>query len=91
MYIASIDIKTAFDVARPRHLAEIIGNQDDHGWITAALLQEMKRHEGHAAFESVESRFHLTRCIRQGSVEAPTLWLRVVKQILVECGEKNGR
>ena len=45
------------------------------------FLREMKVLEGHAAFEHVESKFKFTRCIRQGSVEAPTLWLKQAMQI----------
>ena len=37
MYEASINIKTAFDVAKPKRIAEIVGGQDAHGRITAAL------------------------------------------------------
>ena len=96
MYIASMDSKTAFDAARPQHIAKIMGDQDVHGLITAAFSREMRGLEGHAAFEHVEIRFKCTRCIRQVSVEAPTLWLKlamhffwnVEKERLVE--EKDG-
>ena len=33
MYIASMDIKTSSHVARPKHIAKILGKQDTHGWI----------------------------------------------------------
>ena len=33
MYIASMDIKTSSHVARPKHIATILGKQDTHGWI----------------------------------------------------------
>ena len=39
MYMASMDINTAFDVARPKHIARITGDQDVHGWITAAFFR----------------------------------------------------
>ena len=42
----------------------------------------MKGLEWPTAFATVESKFNLTRCIRQGSVEAPTLWPKVAQQIL---------
>ena len=32
MYTASMDNKAAFDVARPRHSATMLGEQDTHGW-----------------------------------------------------------
>ena len=37
---------------------------------------------GHATFGNVESKFQFTRCIRQGGVEALTLWLKLAMQIL---------
>ena len=54
---------------------------DVRGWIIAALLREMDGLEGHATFESVESKFSCARCIRKGSVEAPRLWLNMAMQI----------
>ena len=71
MYFASMDIKTAFDKARPRHAAKIMENRDTHGCLIAALLREMSGLEGKAMFECVESSFVFNRCLRQGSVEAP--------------------
>ena len=38
--------------------------------------------EGKAAFEGVECSFPFKRCIRQGSVEVPRLWLKMATQIL---------
>ena len=58
-----------------------------HGWLIAALLGEMAGHEGEAAFENVESKFPLPKCIRQGSVEAPRLWLEMAVQMLLERGK----
>ena len=71
MYLASMDIKMAFDVARPKHIARIVEDHDVHGWIIAAFLREMAGLEGQATFECVESKFSLARCTRQGSVEPP--------------------
>ena len=81
MYIASADIKTAFDVARPKQMAKILGGQEAHGWITAALLREMNGLAGHAAFDNV-SKFNFTRSIRQGSAGAATFWLKLANHIL---------
>ena len=36
---ASTDTKMAFDVARPKHIGTILGEQNTDGWITAALHQ----------------------------------------------------
>ena len=49
--MASLDIKTAFDEARPRHIANIMESHDIHGWPSAALLREMSGLEGKAMFE----------------------------------------
>ena len=68
MYMASLDIKTAFDEANPKHVAKIMDNHNTHGWIIAALLREMSKLYGKATFECVESSFALNRCWRQGSV-----------------------
>ena len=43
MFVASLDIKTAFDEARPRHTAKIMVNHDIHGWQIAAFSREMSR------------------------------------------------
>ena len=56
------------------------GDQNVHGWIVAALLREVAL-EGQATFENAERTFLFTRCIRQGSVEAPRLWLKMATQI----------
>ena len=66
MYMSSIDIKTASDVARPQHVANITGDQQVHGWITAPWLREMAGLEGQVTFENVDSTFPFTRCICQG-------------------------
>ena len=41
----------------------------------------------HATFENVESKFNLTRCIRQGSVEAAHAMGQIGKAGFWECGE----
>ena len=74
LHLASLDIKTAFDEAKPRHVAKILDGHNTHGWIIAALLREMSRLSGKATFECVESSFVFNRCLQQGNVEAPRLW-----------------
>ena len=88
MYIASVDIKTALDVAKPTHSANIMGEQETHGWIKATSLLGKWRLAGHATFESVESKFNFSRCSRQGSVDVPTLRLKMAKQLLWNRGER---
>ena len=41
--LASMDIKTAFDVARSKHVAKILGDQEVHARITAAFLADISR------------------------------------------------
>ena len=53
-------------------------DHDVHGWIVAASLRWMAGLEGQAKFESVDSTFSFAKCIRQGSVEAPKLWLNMI-------------
>ena len=73
MFMASLDIKSAIDEARPRHLARILESHNIHGWLISALLREMSGLEGGSMFECVESSFTFNPCLRQGSVEAPRL------------------
>ena len=90
MYMASLDIKTAFDEAKPKHVAQIMDSHNTHGWLIAALLREMSGLEGKAMFECVESSFVFNRCLRQGSVEAPRLWQKMATQILANVEEEEG-
>ena len=45
MYLASLDAKTAFDVATPGLIADISEETGVRGWIIAALLEEMELKE----------------------------------------------
>ena len=72
-FVASMYIKTTFDVARQKRVTKIRRDQDVHGWITGALSRETTELEGNATFAYVESKWKFTRCIYQGSVEVPTL------------------
>ena len=55
MYLASLDIKTAFDEAKPTHVAKILETHHAHGWLIAVLLPEMSG--------LVESCFCFNRCL----------------------------
>ena len=59
-----------------------------HGWITAALLEEIKDLRGKESFEPFDTEFGCARCIRQGSVEARTLWLEPANNFLWNVEEK---
>ena len=90
VYLASLDIKTAFDEAKPKHVAQILDYHDTHGWLIAALFREMSGLEGKAMFECVENSFVFNRSLRQESVEAPRLWQKMATQILANGGRRMG-
>ena len=71
--MASLDVKTAFDVAKPSVVSKILTLSGVHGHLTAAMLAEMQDVRGSASFEKSETEFRYSRCIRQGSVEAPSV------------------
>ena len=79
-FVEGLDIKTAFDEAKPKHVAKILEGHGTHGWLCAALLREMSGLSGKATLECVESNFSFNRCLRQGSVEAPCLWQKMATQ-----------
>ena len=86
--MASLDVKTAFDVARPAVVSEILTLTGVHGHLTAALLAAMHDVRGSASFEKCKTEFRYSRCIRQGGVEAPVLWGRIAKYVLWKAEEK---
>ena len=71
MYLASLNVKAAFHVARPKLMAKIVKDHV-HGWSIAVLLRETAGLEGQATFENVESKFSCARCIRQGASKFPS-------------------
>ena len=86
--MASLGVKTKFDVAKPSAVSKILTLTGVHGHLTAALLAEMQDVRGSASFENSETEFRYSRCIRQGGVEAPVLWERVAKSVLLKAEEK---
>ena len=86
MYLASLDIETAFVEAKPKHVAQIMDSHNTHGWLIAAHLREVSGLKGKAMFECVGSSFVFSRCLRQGSVGAPRLWQKMAAQILANVG-----
>ena len=69
--MASLDIKTAFDEAKPKHVAKIMHDHNTHAWIMAALFREMSKLTGKTTFECVESSFVFNRCLRQTEAWKP--------------------
>ena len=84
MFLVGMDIKTAFDEARPRHIAKIMEDHNAHGWLISAFLREMARLEGQATFEKY---FFFRQLLSPGERRSP--------QIVAEDGHaalgKSGR
>ena len=74
MCVTSLDVKTAFEVARLVVVADILEWTRVYGQIVAALMEEMSRVRGSACFENCETEFWYSKCVRQGRVEALVLW-----------------
>ena len=77
--MASLDVKTAIDVAKLAVVPEVLTLTNVHGHLTAALLAELQDVRGSASFET---EFRYSRCIRQGGVEALVRCGRVAKYVL---------
>ena len=71
--LASPDANTAFDVAKPGVIADILQETEEHGWINAALLEEVKGLKG------------LAGCTRQGKRENTDAADETGKVCCVEC------
>ena len=67
--MASLGVKTAFNVAKPSVVSNILTLTGVHGHLTAALLAEMQDVWGSACFENSGTEFRYSRCVRQGGVE----------------------
>ena len=77
-FLASMDVKTAFDVAKPSVVSRTLALTGVHGHVAAALLAEMQDVQGSA-------------CISQGGMEAPVLWGRAWPNSWFGKPRKNGR
>ena len=84
MYVARVDIKTVFDVARPKPIADNVGDQEVHGWVTAALLREMARLDGHATFENQFPVYALHPSGERRSSLALALKMKTQLQLMVK-------
>ena len=69
-FVASLYVRTVFDVARPSVVSRILTCMRTCGHVVAALLDQMKDAKGSARFENCETEFRYSWCTRQGSVEA---------------------
>ena len=81
VYTACLDVKTAFDVAKPSVVSKIPPLIGTHGHVVAASLAQMQDVKGSACFENCETEFRYSKCMRQRGVEAPVLWGRVANYV----------
>ena len=72
-FVAGSDVRTALHVAKCSVMCKILTRMVTNGHVVAALREEMKDVRSSACFENSETEFRCSRCIRQGSVEAPVL------------------
>ena len=88
--MASLDVKTAFDMAKPSVVSKILTHLDRCTWTSdgGSAGRKMQDVRGSASFENCETEFRYSRCIRQGGVEALVLWGRVAKYVLRKAEEK---
>ena len=74
--MASLDVKTAFVVAKPSVVSEILSLTGDQGHVAAAPLAEMQDVQGSACFETCETEFMYSRLTRRWSLMcADNFWL----------------
>ena len=62
-FVASLDVKTAFDVAKPGVVSRISTRMGTHGHVVTALLEEMTDWDS-ACSENWEAAFRHSRCMR---------------------------
>ena len=84
--MASLDVNTAFDVAKPEVIAEILEETGrENGWDYRGAGGGPE--EG-GQFRVVRDRVQAPEVFRQGSVEASRLWLNLAKSTLWNLAEK---
>ena len=69
-FMASLDVKTAFDVAKPSVVSRLLTLTDVHGHLTAALLSEMQDVRGSSCLENSETEPN-TCCGKQKETGKP--------------------
>ena len=62
MILASLNIKTAFDVARPKVIAEVSEEIGVKGDLIAAMLPEMQWSRGSADVDAWHAVFKYSKC-----------------------------
>ena len=57
--------------------AKVLEDTGTHGWFGEAFREECRNLQRLTEFESCETSFRHSKSIRQGGVEAPTLWMKL--------------
>ena len=90
MYLGSIGIMTGFDVARPKHVAKTVGDQDAHGWITAAFSRKMAGLGSQATFvATVDEKRRWDSTLKHANEELFTSAFCVDGQVLDSLGAED--
>ena len=90
MFLASMDMKTAIDEARPMHV-EIMEGRNVHRWIIAALLARDDWATGTGNVRMHGKQIFLraiARCLRHKSVKDPRLWQKTAMQLMAKVEEE---
>ena len=87
MYMASLDVKTAFDVAKRSVVLKIFSDWYPRSRGGCLSGRDAGR-EGSACFENCETEFRDSKCIGQGGVEAPVLRGRVAQYVVWKAEER---
>ena len=89
MYLASLDIKTAFNEAKPKHVAHILDGHNTHGWLIVALLREMWGWEAWPRLNAWKAALVSTEaCDKEAWKPHPRLWQKMATQIWANVEEK---
>ena len=83
MYLASLDITTAFDEARPRHVAKNMETHDTHEWLPPTRDVPQKKSDTRMCAE----QFRFQSMSPPGNVEAHRLWQKMATQLLASVDE----
>ena len=59
-FVARLDVKTAFDVAKPSVVSRLLTHMETHAHVVATLLEEVKDLRGSACFENCETEFRFS-------------------------------
>ena len=88
MYMASLDVKMASDVARPSVVSKILSVIGTHGQRGGRFAGRDAGRARVRMLRELRDGFPLFQVHTQGGVEAPVLWGRVTKYVLWKAEER---